>query len=219
MLLRELQSLLADSYRLDVGADVAHFLITDRLQVKEMLGQENTVPDEMLFIHESNGELNLSLFLDDGLLRRLIAADPIASLNATNLDDFCCVLEGVSHFVYMVWNARNQRRITKLELEIQAEIDKYMTVRLLIEAQHDAALQATELPRRLFDAVVFNNELEANELARYRCANNYALRFCDGLQERYPGAHRSPRLLEELRSFYRMPQADKMSHIHAAQFA
>ena len=80
-------------------------------------------PTEKLLLSEEADELHLALYLDAGLLERLAERDPLEELGPGNLEDFCKVLEGLSHFNYLTWNATD-RRVTMLELELQAEVDK-----------------------------------------------------------------------------------------------
>ncbi len=81
------------------------------------------------------GELALSLYLDPALLRRLEAADPLERLHGGNVADCLTALEGVSHFLYLVWNASHDRAVSLLELEMQAEVDKFIVSHWLLRRQ------------------------------------------------------------------------------------
>ena len=59
--------------------------------------------------------LAMSVFIDRRVLARLAAADPLQRLDAGNLADFWTVLEGVSHFLCIAWNARHERDVSVLE--------------------------------------------------------------------------------------------------------
>ena len=71
----------------------------------------------------------------------------------------------------------------------------------------------TRLHGWLFDSVSFRSELAAEELERYRTANEYASRFCHRLARRL--IEEDQGVLTELRRFYRLSQTDKISHIHS----
>ena len=74
-------------------------------------------------------------------LSRLEAADPHRALTENNLADYCTALEGVSHFVYSTWGLERDMPVSLLELETQAEVDKYaITVFLLAAATGGAVL-------------------------------------------------------------------------------
>jgi len=214
-----LQALLARCYQLELNADIERFLLTDRAATRQLVDDADALPDEALLIREANQSLDVTLFLDAGLLARLASADPMYVLDHDNLDDFCRVLEGVSHFVCLLWKASNAHSVTQLELEVQAEVDKYLSTRLLLESQTGAALNTGELPERLFAGVSYRANLAEDELKRYRQANDLAARFCRRLEQRHPAARMPASMLRELRAFYRMPQPEKVSHINAAQFA
>ena len=69
------------------------------------------------------------------MLGRLDSADPLNSLEASQLDDLWKVLEGISHFNYLVLRAADDRSVTLLELELQAEVDKFVGTYLLLLEQ------------------------------------------------------------------------------------
>ena len=51
------------------------------------------------------------------------------------MEDYWTALEGVSHFVYFAWNAGYDKPVSILELEMQAEIDKYIATFTLLRRQ------------------------------------------------------------------------------------
>jgi hypothetical protein len=213
-----LQALLAGCYQLELNADIERFLLTDRAATGALIDDPAALPDEALLISESGQTLDITLFLDAGLLQRLACTDPLQALGHDNLDDFCRVLEGVSHFVCLFWKASNARSVTQLELEVQAEVDKYLSARLLLESQSSAPVGSGELTRRLFANVSYRDDLDDDQLQRYQHANDLAARFCRRLEQRHPAPRLPGSMLAELRAFYRMPQPDKLSHINAGQF-
>lgn len=218
MLVRSLQNLLADFYALEVAADVNDYLVTDPRLLNLLQADCQPSPDETLFIGAREDQLEVTLYLNQELLGRLSAADPIGDLGQSNLDDFCKVLEGVSHFVYLAWNAAKDKCITRLELELQSEVDKYVSTRLLMESQCYPGINRSRLCDVLFGAVHYRDGLAADEAARYRHANSMVGRYCSSLEQRFPAPRAISAMAEELRVFYRMSQPDKFSHMHAAQF-
>lgn len=218
MLVSDFQKLLANFYGLEVSADVADYLITDAQLLAGLRPDSNPSPDETLLIATADGDLEVALYLDRELLGRLGEANPCSDLANSNLDDFCKVLEGVSHFVYLAWNAANDKRVTRLELELQSEVDKYVGTRLLLESQGNRAINRARLHDVLFGAVHYRDDLDDDEAARYRHANSMVGRYCRRLEQRFPAVQTTGALAAELRAFYRMSQPDKFSHMHAAQF-
>ena len=212
-MLLQLQQQLTDIYQVDRAHDVRDFLITDRQQAKT-LGQnsllENT--DESLLIAQDDVGLELSLFLDGGMLNRLEAAGPVACLNSELLDDWWNVIEGISHFNCVAWKASQDRTFTLLELELQGEIDKFVSTMLLAMEQSNSELMAS-LQDRLFEGVSFRQDLDDEQLERYQSANEYASRYCHVLRQQLIDDHQLAK--SELRYFYRLQSPDKFNHIHA----
>ena len=216
-MLSQLQDHLAGIYRVDPGYDVNDFLITDPV-IARVLGKGSLIPEteESVLLREDEDGLELSVFLDSALLSRLKKSNPLGELQVDQLGDLWTVLEGISHFNYIAWRARKNRRVSLLELEMQAEVDKFVSTFFLAVDQEDSEL-TVKLHGWLFDNVRFNPRLSKVQRERYATANNYAARFCHGLRKRLTRNSREG--LHELRYFYRLSQHEKISHIHAQSYA
>ena len=212
-----LQKYLTDIYQVDAGFEITDFLITDPA-LADLLGYGTLVPDtdESVLLTQDEEGLALSVYLEEGMLARLHRDNPLECLRTRHLDDLCKVIEGVSHFNYLVWSARQDKSVTLLELEMQAEVDKFVSTWLLALDQKDYEF-ANSLHRWLFDEVRYNPNLTGEQLERYRAANAYAARYCHGLVKRMD--RDSDTGLDELRHFYRLSQQAKISHIHAQAYA
>jgi len=205
--LRTLQQGLQDIYALTVAHRVDDFLLTNRDQARQLGGAAALrSARESLLVQEDDGDLNISLYLDAEVMAAL---DPGRS--PPGLQDFCLALEGVSHFLYLVWYASHNRSVTLLEMELQAEIDKY----LMLRGVHAGAVagSAEGLLQRLFQNAIFHADLGAQELTRYQDANHLAERYCRGLEQRFFRGGSRAELLRELRGFYRLSRSDKLHHI------
>jgi hypothetical protein len=216
-MLRELQNYLSDIYRADPGCSITDYLVTDPT-LASILGAGTLVPDseESVLLAENGNCLDLCLFLDQQLLQRLEGENPLRTLRATRLRDIWTVLEGISHFNYLVWSARRDRKVTLMELEMQAEVDKFISTWSLANSQEHCDFGHL-LHRWLFEEVTYNPALTAVQRERYQTANNYAGRFCHGLLKRMLENHQQ--CIEELRLFYRLSQSEKISHIHSCAYA
>ena len=212
-MLAALQKKLTDIYQVDPGYRVTDFLITDP-KIAAVLGNQSLLADtqESVLLSEDDEGLSLSVFLDGDMLHRLGQGNPLRRLRAGQLNDLWTVLEGISHFNYIAWCASRDKSITLLELELQAEIDKFVSTWLLAHEQNRPAL-ARQLHSWLFGNVSFRQDMDADQRLRYETANNYAARFCFGIRQRLKG--NSSGGLDELRHFYRLSQSDKFSHIHS----
>jgi hypothetical protein len=212
-LLDRLQTLLADIYDLEMSYDVYDFLVTDR-EVAETLDEQGRPVDEKLLIVERDDHAEVSLYLDEGVVERLTDHDPSRRLDTRNFADFLTAFEGVSHFAYYAWNASVEKPVRLLEMELQAEVDKFVATHLLLRRQGERA--PSRLHRWLFDLPRFDDRLSPAELIRYRHANHYAAKYCLKLGPRLADELcRRPRLLRELREFYRLSQPSKIRHIES----
>lgn len=216
-MLGRLQRKLHDINRSDAGYDVKDFLVTDARIARALSGGDAlTGSGETLLLREDGQGVALSLYLDEALLERLQAGDLAAALRCGRLDDLCKVIEGLSHFNYVAWRASRDRSTTLLELELQAEVDKFVsTMQIACEERDDELIKG--LHGRLFDNARFHDHLSHRQLERYRAASEYAARFCRALGPRL--RERSRDVLPELRRFYRMSLGEKISHIHARAWA
>jgi len=207
-MLRRVQRGLEELYRIDETPEVDGFLIDE--EVRSRLGIKRR-PREQLLLHQDEGHLQVGLFIDEGALSNLATDCPVTRLHDGNLQDFLLVIEGVSHFVYLTWRASADLSVSALELELQAEIDKYVTCLLGCKSLD---LQET-LRRRLFEYFEFHHDLDAEELDRYKLANRTAHQYSAKL-ERYVRESRILEMLEELRRFYREPLSGKLELARAA---
>ena len=127
-LLASIQKNLESIYEVSVPHSVDDFLITDK-HLAEILANK-TIDGcalEQLLISPQDDCLDISLYLDNELINRLSKSYPSEHSNRDELHDFWIALEGVSHFLYLAWNANYDRPVSQLELELQAEVDKFVS--------------------------------------------------------------------------------------------
>ena len=221
MQLCTLQKALESFYELDIGYRVDDFLITDR-ELAEVLDPAGRCNDrEKLLFYEDDDDVHLSLFVDDAVCRRMRPYDNHAQVPPQLFDDFCLMVEGVSHFVYLCWNAKHSRQMTLLEMELQAEVDKYLAysggcAMPGSNRQRTDAAVAGARDGSLFEDYRLAPGLTAVERERYECANHYAGKHCWSLQQRYASGRGRSDMRRELRRFYRKPQAEKFRMIESA---
>jgi hypothetical protein len=206
--LRALQGGIESMYRVETALDVCDFLVGG--ERREAL-QVERAPREQLLIKQADGALELGLFVDERTLDHLQARDPRRRLDDENLQDFLYAVEGVSHFVYLVHRARVQRPVSAVELELQAEVDKYLVALLVSWSQ--AGDPPEHLRRRLFADVRFAGDLSAEERERYELANSAADDYAASLEERFVKRRAIEGLLTEVRRFYRKGLAEKLEMI------
>lgn len=211
-MLAAMQRCLTDLYGLELEHDVNDFLITDRWLAGVLGGAERTVDEELLIVEE-DGEANVSLFLERDLVARLERNDPTARLNGANLADFWVAFEGVSHFTYFVHKASADQPVTLLEMELQAEVDKFIATALLLRVQGEKLPKG--LHHWLFDLPRLHENLTPVEHERYERANHYAAKYCMRIWPDLTADRSLDLLTRELRYFYRLPREHKIGHIES----
>ena len=209
--LASLQGALAQIYDLPATPDVLQYLLTDRARLDGIAGARAS--DEQLIVAEHEDTLSLGLYIDARVLERLARRDPYDALTEHNLADYLTVAEGVSHFVYVAWNAAFDKPVTLLELELQAEIDKYVLCAWLLREQ-GAGRFPRELHRALFERVRID-PAAGDRAGLYEAASWYAQRFCGRVARSLARGTRTAmrELLTELRRFYRLGNARKLRYI------
>ncbi len=194
MLLDRIQSHLESIYGIRCELRARDFLLGE--EEARALGGTGRAREELL-VHEHEGELELGLYLHPELLA------------PKDLGAFCEAAEGVSHFVYMTRAADLERKVSLLELEAQAEIDKFA---LCVLARWEQKRAAGAMFERLFDEVRYRETLQPEELARYREANRLARAYCARLLPML-AARSLERLLSELRYSYRLGAKAKLDYL------
>lgn len=176
---------------------------------------------EALLIRERRGEVELSLRLPRSAAE--VGRRP-------SFDELCQVIEGVSHFLYVAERVRRELPATQLELELQAEVDKYIvfahglatgllhaaagaepTARPRFEPGHAARIR-----RRLFERVIYLDAAGTEPGDRYRMANQLAARFAGWLESSFARHGRFEQMQATLRHFYGAGQTEKIELARAA---
>lgn len=179
-------------------------------EAAKALGSTGRSREELLVLHDGDA-VDLALYLEPALLERVsrLEHQPDTLLDE-ELPSFCEVTEGVSHFLYMAQTASLERHVSLLELEAQAEVDKFALCTLLRWGK-DVAGWAGSLMGTLFDRVRFSERLSAPEHWRYSEANRLARRYCARLLPTIRKGNLEP-LLSELRHAYRLGAEAKLAY-------
>jgi hypothetical protein len=181
------------------------YAIERRFDVVDFVREVDDTDREVLLVREDHEDdaFELALLLPG----RLLQPD---SPRTDDIDGLLQALEGVSHFVYLTDRVHAGLPTTLLELELQAEVDKFVLLALEGNAQDPRTRAA--LCERLFERVRYLDEAGSESGDRYRLANNLAARFVRRLDPAIGHAA----LRARLRKFYRAGQTEK---IHLAQAA
>lgn len=211
--LSQYQAQLQTIYDVVIPYDVAEFVTTDAAWTQAIDTSVNPreIPEKLLF-RQDDDTLDIALYLDKQMIDNLRINDPITCLTESNLVPFCTALEGVSHFLYLLWNVYYGRAISLFELELQAEIDKFVCAAALISSQAPMC-PLDILHARLFDTAQFDPALTEAELRRYRSANSLAALYCKRLLYMISSHSNTREMTHDLRRFYRLTSQRKVEHI------
>lgn len=215
-LLDELQGMLQQTYDLAGEHRVSDFLTGNPALVEALGIMPGTAgAGEQVLVSQQDADcVDLAVYIAPEVLERLGESDPLEALHDGNLADFLMALEGVSHFVYLAWNAGLDKPVTRLELELQGEVDKFVLTALVLATRQGRAPDA--LHHGLFRRCRLEPSLDHESRARYQAASRYAEAYCSGLLQRFRRKRDLSTLWPELRRFYRLTQRGKMARIDYA---
>jgi len=203
-LVTRLQQTLEYFYRVEGPVAAQDFCIRQD-QLNALLGTYSRAqPREALYLTQGQDETtDIGLFIDPLEIQK---AEVFLSTPKTEmLDAFCVALEGVSHFLYLTYcQVGLERPVSPIELELQAEIDKYLLLRVLFGFRDTAS--------RLFRNFSWHESVSQAAEERYRVAHRQAKRYARRM-EQYVLEGDIRRVLDDARRFYRKPLACKLAHI------
>ncbi len=208
MIFNQLQQQLQTIYEIETTHNVSDFIISNKI-IGASLTENEFRQNETVFVCKQDNCLDIAVYLDHDVINNLSTPDN----NQHNLNDYCYALEGISHFLYLVFNGAYERSVTLLELEIQAEIDKFVML-LHKNYSNDNFCDDYKLHQSLFDDIYFRKTLNSAELIRYKDANFYAGKYCSGLLKQYRLEPEWKTMNQELRRFYRLPLQEKIHRIN-----
>jgi hypothetical protein len=186
--------------------------ITRYLLNEETLQRFSKNIKEGVYLLEEEGEAHVGVFLKPERFEAFEEGSPLEILDRENFEDFLTVIEEISHFVYLLWSLRKRRPISQLSLELQGEVDKYLTTVFHLAVQNEGRFPA-KVFQQLFTEPQWIEGLDGEALRRYEFANKLAYRYCIYLEEEFLRRADLPALLQELRRFYRRDLQSKLSRI------
>jgi hypothetical protein len=204
----DVQRRLEALYALEPEAPVTDYLIPPAEVAHLPGGGSRTL------VSQEGDVVRVGVVLDDATGAHIERADPREHLDQANLGSFSTLTEEVSHFLYVLYRARSERTLTQLELELQAEVDKYLIALFFLGLQNEGAVP-NGLRRLLFDSYRLVEGLSPESAARYHEASRLARRYCGWLEARFLRGGRRGDLAREARRFWRLGQREKLETIAA----
>ncbi len=211
--LKLLQEALQQRYDITVPYCISEFVCLNEAHLKQITGHKVKYDStsEMLIYQQNGDNLDITLYLDTELLKNIEDAQLPKHWAGKTFNSNCILLEGVSHFLYLVWNAHYDRQLSQLDLELQAEVDKFIFAAL--DARHRDS--TSNLLKRLFQEVHYRSTMTPTLKSRYKKANELAHCYCTWLNNEFNLRTPNRQLAAELARFYRLNGAAKQRHITA----
>jgi len=198
MVLDTLQRAIQHVYEIDLQHRVDDFTTSDPAFARAYGSAHQ--PMEQLIFREDGENTDVSLYLDNRVVDALDDSDD----GRVPMNMVCLAVEGVSHFVHFCWRSEHNVDLSLLELELQAEVDKYV---LLTDMYGDG------IHDRLFERYLYQSGMSPQLVARYESANRLAAKYCHRLERDYIRPGRTAAMLNELRRFCRRSQRGKIQAI------
>ena len=229
-LLAALQGIIERTYDLQTGiSDIGRYVIGDegyrRIYgplaagggVVEKVGAGYVASGEpgarTLVRDDGAGTLALSIYYPDHLIECLESNDPTRRLDDGNVDAFAAFVEELDHLLVIADRHRSNGVISLLDLELHANVTKYLTLRLFVgklrRARRLSTTDVAWIRFHLFEKGEFvqaDPEVRARYQDATRLASLYVRRLDMMAPSLRPGA---------LRRFHRMTPQEKIGHIGA----
>lgn len=203
MPLNHLASDLQQLYRIEPMPPVMECLISAGHYARYCRRQPAADPTsrEAIVVEQHPTHIDVGLYIAPAIMEHITRDPPWQHLHGGNIDDSCVAIEGISHLVCLWWKVHRELPCSLLELELQAEIDKYLLCSQWLREQGHAH---RGLMGRLFHHYYLTGGMTAVAAQRYRRASRLAWHFC-----RRGDGHLAT-LVARARDFYRLTHWQKL---------
>ncbi len=188
--LRSLQEVLENYYSIKTKLDVRDFTIAeDNFQDLGRLLVEQSPSDPT--------DLDVALILDRDLFSAIQGAPNLDSAGSKRA--YSVVFEELSHFVYLCFNHHRGRNITRLEMEIQSEVDR------ILLAFHGPLNLPRSIQESLWEECLHQRYSDGS----YEESRQAAVAFLKSLSSESPGAWTSQEI-QKLTQFFHSDLGEKL---------
>ncbi len=209
-MLRLIQQDLERVYDIDSTIEIDDF-VCDEMTARAVVG--NAVErGEVVWIRENAQEIALGLYVAPRAIQVLLQAESRTQWYSHTFWAWSLATEGVSHLIYLHHKACLSQTVSLLELELQAEIDKYVTGLMLLPEGADLIEHSATLRRELFEKVQYLDAPESEAGDRYRQANRLAAIYARMLEQEFLKYRAMHAFAASLRRFYRLGGMAKLRY-------
>ena len=220
-LIKELQRKIEKTYALNTGiTNIEQYIIGDKgyeeFYAKEKIRMVvNSHSGAKVLIRDAGETLKVSIYYPDELIRELESNDPRLSLHDGNVDLCASFVEELDHFLFIAQNYKQNRPFSLLELELQANVTKYLVLKYFIALQNKSVklsnFDKEYIRYHLFYKRKYDIE-DTSERKRYEDAGKFGMMYTKHI-DLLPQEDR----LRDLRQFSRMTCPSKIRHIQSAR--
>lgn len=204
LLLHRLQRLIERQNGAPPGPHINQFVLTEAEQLEELGLPVAAGAVEQVFVSQDADAPEMSVFIETKTLE-LAAKNPPTLDDTQHLDAYCVATEAVSHFVLLAHRAALDGDVSLLELELQAEVDKFVHLSNALRLEPNSR-GASLLFERLFERYSLRPHVTGEERERYQNASHWAARFCLSLQ-------RANNARQQVRKFFASSLAGKLEKL------
>lgn len=172
------------------------YCIQEPEKIRDYLRAQNSLSkqEELIIAEFPDGQFELALHLDPQL-EKMTEQNPLQHVH-----ELCLLTEGLSHFLFITERIHAARSTSLLEMELQAEVDKFLILHLLSWEQEQHC--PPKLFAQQFEEHRFAEHLNGAEFSRYQTAHQFAAKFCHRLRERYIYPLKMRELISAAREFF-----------------
>lgn len=218
-LINELQNKIEKTYALDTGiTNIEQYIIGDK-GYEEFYANEkirtviNNNSGARVFIRDEEHPLKVSIYYPDAMIRELEDNDPRAGIHDDNIDLCAGFVEELDHFLFIARNYKLNRPFSLLELELQANVTKYLVLKYFIALQNKSIrlcnYDKEYIRYHLFYKCKYDIE-NSSERKRYEDAGKFGM-----IYTKHIDLLSQEDRLRDLRKFSRMTCASKIRYIQS----
>jgi len=187
-------------------------------KLKQLTGTKNslqlldflitTQKQNALLVTEDRGEASVAVCLTGELVERLKDQLYPRDFSIDSLSDLSVAVEELSHFNYYCDRAMRNLELTGFELELQAEVDKFIFALDCLHQRNEEDLR-DRLFEVMFGSLKLGDWVSPEEEERYQRAHEVARSFCRKLLDQNPDAGGA---IRHAQSFYQSSLEEKIRH-------
>lgn len=192
-----------------------HFIESSNQVLRKVTGTQHpycpldfiipTNEQNALLVNEINGEANLAICLEKDRLEALRNTRLPDDFHLDQFADLSVVVEELSHFNFYCEQALRNKKLSALDMEVQAEVDKFAFALECLNQQNQQELKE-RLFEVLFSDIKIGTWVSVEEEGRYQKAHDLARRFCRQLLAR---SEPLPELLPLLHDFFQSDHKER----------